>query len=83
MLTLKYKDGEKKLLVTPKTAIVAYAPGDRAELKPGIKIFIAVRAEAADGSLQATRISYGRDGLTPPMEKRARRSSRRSCFQPA
>jgi hypothetical protein len=66
MLTLKYKDGEKKLLVTPKTAIVAYAPGDRTELKPGIKI-IAVAQKQADGSLQATRISYGRDGLTPPM----------------
>jgi hypothetical protein len=66
MLTLKYKDGEKKLLVTPKTAIVAYAPGDRAELKPGIKL-IAVAQKQADGSLQATRISYGRDGLTPPM----------------
>ena len=67
MLTLKYKDGEKKLLVTPKTAIVAYAPGDRAELKPGIKIFIAAAQKQADGSLMATRISYGRDGLTPPM----------------
>ena len=66
-LTLKYKDGEKKLLVTPKTAIVAYAPGDRAELKPGIKIFIASAQKQPDGSLQATRISYGRDGLTPPM----------------
>ena len=66
MLTLKYKDGEKKLLVTPKTAIVAYAPGERAELKPGIK-FIAVAQKQSDGSLQATRISYGRDGLTPPM----------------
>jgi hypothetical protein len=66
MLTLKYKDGEKKLLVTPKTAIVAYAPGDRTELKPGIK-FITVAQKQADGSLQATRISYGRDGLTPPM----------------
>jgi hypothetical protein len=66
MLTLKYKDGEKKLLVTPKTAIVAYASGDRAELKPGIKV-IAVAQKQADGSLQATRISYGRDGLTPPM----------------
>jgi hypothetical protein len=66
MLTLKYKDGEKKLLVTPKTAIVAYAPGDRAELKPGIKI-VAVAQKQADGSLQAMRISYGRDGLTPPM----------------
>lgn len=67
VLTLKYKDGEKKLLVTPKTAIVAYTPGDRAELKPGIKIFIAAAQKQADGSLQATRISYGRNGLTPPM----------------
>jgi len=67
MLTLKYKDGEKKLLVTPQTAIVTYAPGDRAEVKPGTKIFIAAAQKQADGSLQATRISYGRDGLTPPM----------------
>ncbi|HLM10851.1 MAG TPA: hypothetical protein VK362_00630 [Reyranella sp.] len=67
MLTLKYKDGEKKLLVTPKTAIVAYTPGDRAELKPGIKIYIAAAQKQADGSLVAARISYGRDGLTPPM----------------
>jgi Domain of unknown function (DUF5666) len=67
MLTLKYKDGEKKILVTPKTAIVAYTPGDRAELKPGIKIFISAAQKQSDGSLQATRISYGRDGLTPPM----------------
>ena len=34
MLTLKYKDGEKKLLVTPETAIVAYAPGDRPSSSP-------------------------------------------------
>lgn len=67
MLTLKYKDGEKKLLVTAKTAIVAYTPGDRAELKPGTKIFIAAAQKQPDGSLQAPRISYGRDGLTPPM----------------
>ena len=67
VLTLKYKDGEKKLLVTPKTAIVSFAPGDRAEVKPGTKIFIAAAQKQPDGSLLATRISYGRDGLTPPM----------------
>ncbi|MBL6651009.1 MAG: hypothetical protein ISP49_05405 [Reyranella sp.] len=66
MLMLKYKDGEKKLLVTPKTAIVTYAPGDRAELKPGIKIFVLAQTQP-DGSLQSARVSYGRDGLTPPM----------------
>ena len=67
VLTLKYRDGEKKLLVTPQTAIVTYAPGDRAEVKAGTKIFIAAAQKQPDGSLQATRISYGRDGLTPPM----------------
>ncbi len=66
-LTLKYKDGEKKLLVTPQTAIVSFAPGDRTEVKAGTKIFIAAAQKQPDGSLQATRISYGRDGLTPPM----------------
>ena len=66
-LTLKYKDGEKKLLVTPQTAIVSFAPGDRAEVKAGTKIFIAAAQKQPDGSLLATRISYGRDGLTPPM----------------
>ena len=66
-LTLKYKDGEKKLLVTPQTAIVSFAPGDRAEVKAGTKIFIAAAQKQADGSLVAARISYGRDGLTPPM----------------
>jgi hypothetical protein len=66
-LTLKYKDGEKKLLVTPQTAIVSFAPGDRAEVEAGTKIFIAAAQKQPDGSLQATRISYGRDGLTPPM----------------
>lgn len=67
VLTLKYKDGEKKLLVTPQTAIVSFAPGDRAEVKPGTKIFIAAAQKQPDGSLQATRISYGKDDLTPPM----------------
>ena len=34
-LTMKYKGGEKKLVVTPETVVVAYAPGDKAEVKPG------------------------------------------------
>lgn len=66
-LTLKYKDGEKKLVVTAETAIVTYAPGDAAEVKPGTKIFISAAAKKPDGTLAASRISYGRDGLTPPM----------------
>lgn len=47
--------------------IVTYALGEKAELKPGAKIFIAAAEKQADGTLSAARISVGRDGLTPPM----------------
>lgn len=66
-LSLKYKDGEKKILVPADTPIVSFAPGDKGELKPGAKIFIAAAKKQPDGSLQAARIGYGKDGLTPPM----------------
>jgi hypothetical protein len=66
-LTLKYKTGEKKILVTPQTVIVTYNPGDKTDLKPGTKIFVATAKKQPDGTLQAARINYGKDGLTPPM----------------
>ena len=40
-ITLKYKDGEKKIVVGPDCPIVTYKPGDKDELKPGAKVFIA------------------------------------------
>ena len=46
---------------------MAYTPGDRAEVKPGTKIFIAAAEKKPDGSLAGRRITYGKDGLTPPM----------------
>jgi hypothetical protein len=66
-LMVKYKDGEKKIVVTPETPIVTYAPGDRSELKPGVKVFVNRAEKQPDGSYKATRINYGKDGLTPPM----------------
>ena len=66
-LTMKYKDGEKKLVVTPETVVVTYAPGDRAELKPGTGVFISAAKKMPDGTLQTPRINYGRGGLMPPM----------------
>jgi hypothetical protein len=66
-ITLKYKDGEKKIVVTPQTVIVTYVPGSKDELKPGAKIFIAGAQKKEDGTLEAASISVGRDGLTPPM----------------
>jgi hypothetical protein len=66
-IALKYKDGEKKIVVTPDTTIVSYVPGDKSELKPGAKIFIAAANKKEDGTLEAAAISVGRDGITPPM----------------
>jgi hypothetical protein len=67
VLSVKYKDGEKKLLVTPETAVVTYVMGARDDLKPGTKVFVAAAKKQADGTLQTPRITYGKDGLTPPM----------------
>ena len=66
-ITLKYKDGEKKIVVAPDTVIVTYVPGDRSELKPGAKIFIAAANKKDDGTLEASAVSVGRDGVAPPM----------------
>ena len=66
-ITLKYKDGEKKIVVVPETVIVTYAPGTKDELKPGAKIFIAGANKKDDGTLEAASISVGRDGMAPPM----------------
>jgi len=66
-LTLKYKDGEKKIVVPPDVPVVSYVPGDKSELKPGVKIFVAAATQASDGTLQAPRVNFGKDGLTPPM----------------
>src|SRR5436190_711646 len=66
-IALKYKDGEKKIVVVPSTAIVTYVPGEKSELKPGAKIFIAAANKKEDGTLEAATISVGRDGIAPPM----------------
>jgi len=67
IITVKYKDGEKKFVVPADAPIVAYVPGARDELKPGAKIMIFNAVKQPDGTLQAASVSVGRDGLTPPM----------------
>jgi len=65
-LTLSYKDGSKKIDVTPETVIVTYTPGSRDELKPGARIYIPAATRQADGTLMTARINVGR-GIVPPM----------------
>jgi hypothetical protein len=66
-ILVKYKDGEKKVVVPPGTPIVTFVAGDKSELKPGAKVIIFSAAKKDDGSLEANRVNVGRDGITPPM----------------
>jgi hypothetical protein len=65
-LMVKYKGGEKKVVVSPDTAVVTYVPGNKSELKAGANV-IAFMKKLPDGSFETDRVSVGRDGLTPPM----------------
>lgn len=67
VIMVKYKDGEKKIIVPPTTPIVIYVPGHKDELKPGAKIMIPGATKKDDGTLEAGNVNVGRDGLTPPM----------------
>lgn len=66
-ILVKYKDGEKKVVVPPETPIVTFVASDKSEVKPGAKLIIFGAAKKDDGSLEAARVNVGRDGLTPPM----------------
>jgi hypothetical protein len=65
VLSVKYKDGEKKLLVTPETVVVTYVSGNKDDLKPGTRIFVAAAKKQPDGTVQTPRITYGRNGAGP------------------
>lgn len=64
---VKYKDGEKKVMITPQTSIVRMVPGTAADVKAGTKVIIFAATKGADGGWSTGRVTYGKDGLTPPM----------------
>jgi hypothetical protein len=66
-ILVKYKDGEKKVVVPPGTPIVTFVAGDKSEVKPGAKIIIFGAVKKDDGILEANRVNVGRDGIMPPM----------------
>jgi hypothetical protein len=66
VLTLKYKDGEKKIVVPPGIPIVASAPGAASDLTPGAKIFVFAAKKLPDGTLETSRVNVGK-GIAPPM----------------
>jgi hypothetical protein len=66
-LQVKYKDGEKTIVVPSNAEIVNLVAGDKSDLKPGAHVFIPRWEKQADGAWQATVVVIGRDGITPPM----------------
>lgn len=65
VLTVKYKDGEKKIIVTPEAVIRRYVEGERSELKPGVIVAIFGATRRPDGTFEAARVNVGRDGVVP------------------
>lgn len=64
-LTVKYKDGEKRLIVPAGIPIVRYEVGTQSDLKQGAAVSISRAAKKPDGTFEASRVSIGRDGVVP------------------
>ena len=62
VVMLKYKDGEKKIVIGPDAEIIYNVVGDKNDLKPGASIVIVGANKAPDGSYSAARVNVGRDG---------------------
>jgi len=65
-MTLRYKNGEKVVVVPPDVPIVTFEPGDRAMVVPGAHV-LTTATKQPDGSLTASRVAVGKNGLVPPM----------------
>src|SRR5260370_11582045 len=65
-ITVKYKDGEKKIVVTPNVPIVRYEVADLSVIKPGAPFSVSAAVKQADGSFDVNRINVGRHRASPP-----------------
>ncbi len=63
-LQLKYRDGEKAIVVPPEAPVVTFRPGDRSLLVPGASV--SLTAQLVEGKPTALRINAGRNGFTLP-----------------
>src|SRR5262245_25115004 len=64
-ITVKYKDGEKKIVVPPDVPVVRYEIGGNGDLKAGAHFTVVAATKKPDGSFEASRINVGRDGVVP------------------
>ena len=65
VITVKYKDGEKRIIVGADVPIMRYEIGGKADLKPGAHFTVLAATKKPDGTFEASRINVGRDGAVP------------------
>lgn len=63
-LLLKYKDGEKKIVVPPDATIALFGSGEKAEVRSGAAVAVSAVTKP-DGLLESARVGVGREGLVP------------------
>jgi hypothetical protein len=64
-IVVRYKDGQKKIVVPPNVPIVRYEIGGKGDLKAGARFTVPAATKKPDGMLEANRINVGRDGIVP------------------
>jgi hypothetical protein len=65
VVTVKYKDGDKKIVVTPDVPIVRFEIADMSAVQPGVAFTVVAAVKQPDGSFNINRINVGRDGVVP------------------
>jgi hypothetical protein len=65
VITVKYKDGDKNIVVTPDVPIVRYVIGDMSAVKSGVAFAVLAAVKQPDGSFNIGRINVGKDGVVP------------------
>ena len=62
---VKYKEGDKRIVVPANAHIVRYEAGSKGDLKAGAPFSIQAAAKQPDGSFTTPRINVGKDGGQP------------------
>jgi hypothetical protein len=65
VLTVKYRDGEKKIIIGPGVPVQRLEMADRSELKSGASVAAAAATKQPDGTFTAARIDFGRGDVVP------------------
>ena len=63
--TVKYKEGDKRIVVPANAHIVRYEVGSQADVKAGVPFAMQAAVKQADGTFTSDRINVGRDGARP------------------